>query len=365
MDNILIREVKYDIIKKKIDLRLLLQELDIDYKERGGELWAICPFHLEDTPSWSINNDKTSNVFGKYKCFGCGASGDWISLVRHVKGMTEKEAIDYVKTLFRIGPVDEDLLYQFSIDERKNKSKDDDDDFEFVEIELPPEFKKLSLSDPKAKPYWDYLKYRKISVKVALKNQAMYCSRKPKDPKNRRYMNRIIFPITMNGKIVSFLARTIDKNYKGKLKVLIPPGAPIARIMYGYDDLDRSLDYCIVCEGPFDRLRLESLGYKNVLANLGNHVTEHKINIVSQFKRIFIIPDADSGGEVLEDYFKFLKYKNEIYVVDLPPGEDPGSADPLDIRKAFIKCRKITESVKPVIVVDYTIKKEVIKKKNG
>ncbi|MBZ4649153.1 CHC2 zinc finger domain-containing protein [Thermosipho sp. (in: thermotogales)] len=357
MENQLIREIKYDIIKRRIDFRLLLKKLGIDYKEKGDELWACCPFHDEKTPSWSINNDKNSTKFGKYKCFGCGTAGDWINLIKFVKEIDTDEAIEFAKALFKISSVNEDLLYQFTIDERL-ETYDNEDDFEgFKQIEIPDEFEIMTLDDLKSKPYWDYLKYRKISFEVALKHKVMYCSKIPKNKKYRMFVNRVIFPITMDNIIVSFCGRIIFRSYKGKQKVVYPSGSPISRIMFGYDDLDYNLDYCIVCEGPFDKLRLESLGYKNTLANLGNQVTKYKYDIVSNFKRIFVVPDADSGGEVLEQYFKNLKYKKEIYVVDLPEGEDPASASPVDIRKAFINCRKINETLKPKIIVDYRIRR--------
>jgi len=51
---------------------------------------ALCPFHNEKSPSFSVKDNK-------YKCFGCSASGDTISLVRHIKNMTFKEAVIYLQ----------------------------------------------------------------------------------------------------------------------------------------------------------------------------------------------------------------------------------------------------------------------------
>jgi len=45
---------------------------------KGGRLWWVCPFHDDGNPSFCIEPEGKS-----YYCFGCGAKGDAIDLVRH------------------------------------------------------------------------------------------------------------------------------------------------------------------------------------------------------------------------------------------------------------------------------------------
>ena len=40
-------------------------------KRKGNNLWGLCPFHGEKTPSFSVAPQK-----GIYKCFGCGVGGN-------------------------------------------------------------------------------------------------------------------------------------------------------------------------------------------------------------------------------------------------------------------------------------------------
>jgi len=57
--------------------------------ERSGvEFKALCPFHLEKTPSFTINDDKQF-----YHCYGCGAHGDVIDLVQNLHKVTTAEAV--------------------------------------------------------------------------------------------------------------------------------------------------------------------------------------------------------------------------------------------------------------------------------
>lgn len=58
----------------------------IKLQRRSGELLACCPFHQDRSPSFTIfDGDR------RFKCFGCGASGDVIDFVRisHKVGMIE------------------------------------------------------------------------------------------------------------------------------------------------------------------------------------------------------------------------------------------------------------------------------------
>ena len=60
-----------------------------DLKRKGGEHTALCPFHNEKSPSFTVNDDK-----GFYHCFGCGAHGDVIDFVQLIGGVDFREAVD-------------------------------------------------------------------------------------------------------------------------------------------------------------------------------------------------------------------------------------------------------------------------------
>lgn len=51
----------------------------VELKRRGKELVGLCPFHQENTPSFTVSPD-----VGRFHCFGCGKNGDAIDfLVAH------------------------------------------------------------------------------------------------------------------------------------------------------------------------------------------------------------------------------------------------------------------------------------------
>jgi len=56
--------------------------------DRKGKLfWTCCPFHMEKTPSFAVNE-----IEQFFKCFGCGVSGDVINFVQKI------EATDFYDT---------------------------------------------------------------------------------------------------------------------------------------------------------------------------------------------------------------------------------------------------------------------------
>lgn len=58
---------------------------------------ALCPFHQEKTPSFSVERNK--NI---YHCFGCGAGGDSIDFVSKLKGISLNAAADLLTEMFNI-----------------------------------------------------------------------------------------------------------------------------------------------------------------------------------------------------------------------------------------------------------------------
>lgn len=73
-------------------VRIILQD-GVELRRRGHtEYVASCPFHDEQTPSFSVNPDR-----GLYRCFGCGAAGDVISYLKSKRGMSFKEAMRYLE----------------------------------------------------------------------------------------------------------------------------------------------------------------------------------------------------------------------------------------------------------------------------
>lgn len=56
--------------------------------KRGRNWFGLCPFHGEQTPSFSVSTDKQI-----FHCFGCGAGGNAITFVMDIEGISFPDAV--------------------------------------------------------------------------------------------------------------------------------------------------------------------------------------------------------------------------------------------------------------------------------
>lgn len=97
-----------DELKSRLDIVNVIGSF-IKLKKNGKSFEACCPFHEEDTPSFSIHPGKQM-----YKCFGCGKGGDVISFVEEYKHIPFMEAVKYLEEIAHLQP---------SIETQKNTTK--------------------------------------------------------------------------------------------------------------------------------------------------------------------------------------------------------------------------------------------------
>ena len=70
----------------------LLREDGINLHGSGDNLSALCPFHKEKTPSFSVNVRKDV-----YLCHGCGVKGNAITYLKKYRGMSAREAMQHIE----------------------------------------------------------------------------------------------------------------------------------------------------------------------------------------------------------------------------------------------------------------------------
>ena len=89
----MISKTSIENLKNQIDIVDIVSSF-IELKKSGANFKACCPFHSEDTPSFTVSPTKQI-----YHCFGCSNGGDAIKFVMEYEKLTYPEAIEKIAAL--------------------------------------------------------------------------------------------------------------------------------------------------------------------------------------------------------------------------------------------------------------------------
>src|SRR5256885_7693467 len=79
-----------DDLRRQADIVRVVGDY-VTLKKKGANWMACCPFHQEQTPSFSVNPSK--NIF---YCFGCGKGGSVFNFVMELEGGSFPESVRVV-----------------------------------------------------------------------------------------------------------------------------------------------------------------------------------------------------------------------------------------------------------------------------
>lgn len=86
---------KFQEVQQKADIVKVAQYLNLNLNKSNK---CLCPFHKENTPSFSISQSKQI-----FKCFGCGVGGNCITLVSKLLHINNYEAAKQINSIFNLG----------------------------------------------------------------------------------------------------------------------------------------------------------------------------------------------------------------------------------------------------------------------
>src|SRR4051794_40133683 len=81
-----IAEETINEIRQASDIVDIISEY-VQLKKQGRNYFGLCPFHGENSPSFSVSPDKQI-----FYCFGCGAGGNVFSFLMELEGASFSEA---------------------------------------------------------------------------------------------------------------------------------------------------------------------------------------------------------------------------------------------------------------------------------
>ncbi len=283
----------------------------IDLNEKNK---ALCPFHDDHTPSFSVHPDKQI-----YKCFSCGESGNVITFIEKINGISFSEALKLLADRAGI-KIDVDVP-------KKTNSKLD----KYYEInDTVNKYFKNNLFSNDGKQAIKYLNDRSIDKDIINEfNIGLSTNNKLNKLLDKKYnindlidldiikeingniydtfQNRIIFPIIdENNNVVGFSGRkylsddlkdnTLSKYSNSKETIVFKKSGTFYNINNSLINIKKSKEI-IITEGFMDTIRMSSIGYKNVVALMGTAFTKDHLDKIIKYKcKVVLNLDQDDPG---------------------------------------------------------------------
>lgn len=334
-----------DEIRGKADIVEIISEY-VSLKRQGKNYVGLCPFHLEDTPSFSVAPDKQI-----FYCFGCHKGGSVINFLMEQENLTLPEAAEKlaekVGVVIPVG-VGNEQNYDRQAQNRRLIEMHEQAAAFYHQIIFHPQKGKAALAYLEkreinhdvvkdfqlgyAPPLWDSL-IKFLLAKGFTEGEMEKAGLAAKSAKGTfydKFRDRLIFPIRdFRGKVIAFGGRVMGDELP---KYLNSPETPIfnkSQNLYGLhaaSALIRQQDEAVIMEGYMDVITAHQYGIKNAVASLGTSFTAEQGKLLKRYSsNVLIAYDADTAGakatyrglEILQN----LDFR--VRVLQLPKGLDP------------------------------------------
>ena len=320
----------------------------VQLKKQGKNLFGLCPFHEEKTPSFSVTEDKQI-----FNCFSCHRGGNVFKFIMDIEDISFPEAVLKVADFSDIS-LPQDLatqkatadqsqaqqlrqLYQDvqvlythillktkigepALDYLQNRQLDEQAINEFG-LGFAPDQSDLLLN---------FLKTRHVSRELMVRS-GLFAQRQDGQLIDR-FRNRVMFPIwDQSGRVIAFSGRLLTKS-DNEPKYLNSPETEIFQkrdVLYHFAQAKREIRQtktAYLFEGFMDVISAYRAGVTNGIASMGTSLTSDQLYLLSRAaQRLIICYDGDEPGQnAIADALKLVKARPfEIGVVMLPDGQDP------------------------------------------
>ena len=293
-----------------------------------------CPFHGDRSPSFSVNSEF-------YYCFGCKETGDVISFMTKLHGLSFEEACEDLAEKAKL--TIPESAYQLSTEEeralyvRRQQSQKAARLNHFASLQFYHQNLLKGQTSPLFQEARDYLKKRGITsqtidlfqvgvagsqfdgltqfltqAKAPLELAREYGLIRPSQKQAGDYdffRERVLFPlIDARGRVCGFGGRILPSVDARPSEMKLPKYLNTAeselfqksKFLYGLYQAKRAIreeEVAIVVEGYFDVISLYQAGIENVVAPCGTSFTEEHLRMLSRVsKRVIVFFDQDEAG---------------------------------------------------------------------
>ena len=294
------------------DILSFLSEYSIPYKSSGknvstGWVEVKCHAPLCNDPSEHLGINLSS---GSFHCWKCGNKGNFYTLVSQLT-KERRNKIEEIVAHFQIGLATKKQ-------EHIKKTIQEENILPKVLTKLPNLHK-------------EYLIERGFDPKEIQREYKIVAQYHTGD-----YSYRLIIPVFVEGKMVTFTSRDVTGEQKLKYKSCPNEKSiiPIKQCLYNIDSVQQGGNILIV-EGVFDVWRMGG----SCIATFGTEVTKAQIYLLieKELTNIYIMYDSDAYKKSEQLAYKLSPFTKKVEVIKLSK-EDPANLshqEALEIRKSL------------------------------
>ncbi len=324
----------------------VISECGVALRQVGSNHKALCPFHEEKTPSFSVSSERQM-----FYCFGCQAGGDVIKFLQKHEGKSFVESVEWLANRAHITLPARDAQYS-----ARQKRINDLSELNTFAVKYYHELLRTGQHSQYAR---EYLKNRGIVAKTTKLFQLGYAKTQRNDfvkaathegwtveqlvdvgliksedkgPQDR-FWNRLLFPIhNERGVPVGFGGRALSNEHQPKY--LNSPGTDLynkSKILYNLDKARQSIarkKSAILVEGYMDVLMLHQHGIENVIAASGTSLSEAHAALLKRYTpEVVIVFDGDVSGlqAAQRGLNRLIAEEIRVRITLMPKGDDPDS----------------------------------------
>ncbi|MFD1485652.1 DNA primase [Lacticaseibacillus baoqingensis] len=342
----MIPEATVDQIRTTVNIADYIGQY-VSLQSKGQNLFGVCPFHEEKTPSFSVNESKQI-----FKCFSCGRGGNVFTFVMDYDHLSFPEAVakvaEYVHIPVAITPAHAkqpedpaktaqktllrevtDLCHHVLVNTvsgepalayltKRGLSRETIDHFEIGYAPADNDLIRAFLE----KQGVDYATQRASGLFVEDDTGALHA----------RFKDRIMFPLKdAFGAVIGFSGRVLSGS--AQAKYLNSPETSLfnkRNVLFNLDAAKsefKSYGAAILFEGFMDVIAAYQAGIPVGIASMGTSLTQEQVQIIAhQTRQLIICYDGDAPGQKATARALALVENHprlETNVVVLPDQQDP------------------------------------------
>ncbi|MFB1080638.1 DNA primase [Jeotgalibacillus sp. JSM ZJ347] len=341
-----IPEEVVDQIRLNTDIVDVISEY-VQLKKQGRNYFGLCPFHGENSPSFSVSPEKQI-----FHCFGCGAGGNVFTFLMDHNGMSFQEAVSSLgeksdiqfdfsspkETEPHVNLEEKAQLEAISLLEKlfHHLLMNTEEGHEALEYLLDRGFNESQLNQYKvgwALPGWETASklLEKKGFDLSLMENAGLLIKRDDGTYFDRFRNRVMFPIEdSKGRTVGFSGRIITPE-KNEPKYLNSPETPLFQkntLLFNFHRARgqiRKEKYAVLFEGFADVIAASET-VSNAVATMGTALTKQHIQQIKRLTdTVIICYDGDNAGTeaAYKASIELAANGLTVRVARLPNGMDP------------------------------------------